>query len=251
MRKPVIAGNWKMHKTIAEANNFANELKNIKLSPDIETVVFAPFTAIKDLAEIFKGTDIKVGAQNFHFEEEGAFTGEISAKMLKEINAEYVIIGHSERRQYFGETDKTVNLKLKKAIESALVPVVCVGESLDEREAKKEFIVIKTQIEGAFGEIAGNDAEKVIVAYEPVWAIGTGKTATSEQANEICAYIRNLLKEKYNEEIANKVRIQYGGSVKPSNVADIMGQSDIDGALVGGASLIANDFALLVNFKEK
>ena len=196
MRRPIIAGNWKMNKTIEEAKYFAEQLIKIKLNPDVETVIFAPFTAIKDLSEIFKSTDIKVGAQNFYFEDEGAFTGEISAKMLKEINAEYVIIGHSERRMYFGETDSTVNLKLKKALDVSLVPIVCVGESLQEREEKREFDVIGNQVKKAFEDIDKVDVEKVIIAYEPVWAIGTGRTATSKQADEICSYIRILLKEK-------------------------------------------------------
>lgn len=251
MRKPVIAGNWKMHKTIQEGIAFSEELKQIKLDENVETVIFAPFILIKDLVEQFKGTNIKVGAQNFYFEDEGAFTGEVSARMLKEIGTQYVIIGHSERRQYFGETDSTVNEKIKKAIKEEIIPIVCVGESLEERESNREFEVIKTQVLSAYDNIADKDAEISIIAYEPVWAIGTGKTATSEQANEICEYIRTLIKEKYNEETADKIRIQYGGSVKPSNILEIMSKKDIDGALVGGASLIAGDFSKLVNFKEK
>ena len=213
MRKPIIAGNWKMHKTIAEALEFVNDVKDKVNNDNVEAVICAPFTLLKDLKEATKGTNIKIGAQNMHFEEKGAFTGEISPLMLKELDMDYVVIGHSERRQYFNETNETVNKKVLKALEN----------------------------------VSKEDLAKVVIAYEPVWAIGTGKTATSEDANDVIAYIREVVANLYKE-LANEVRIQYGGSVKPSNVAEIMNQSDIDGALVGGASLEANDYVKLVNF---
>ena len=225
MRKPIIAGNWKMHKTIKEALEFVNEVKDKVNSDKVEAVICAPFTLLKDLKEATKGTNIKIGAQNMHFEEKGAFTGEVSPLMLKEIDMDYVVIGHSERRQYFNETDETVNKKVLKALEVGIDPILCVGETLELKD----------------------DLAKVVVAYEPIWAIGTGKTATAEDANDVISYIREVIKGLYGE-LANEVRIQYGGSVKPSNVAEIMGQSDIDGALVGGASLASNDYLDLVNF---
>ena len=243
MRKPIIAGNWKMHKTIKEALEFVNEVKDKVNSDKVEAVICAPFTLLKDLKEATKGTNIKIGAQNMHFEEKGAFTGEVSPLMLKEIDMDYVVIGHSERRQYFNETDETVNKKVLKALEVGIDPILCVGETLEQREAGKTKDVCKVQVEKALENVLKDDLSKVVVAYEPIWAIGTGKTATAEDANDVISYIRGL----YGE-LANEVRIQYGGSVKPSNVAEIMGQSDIDGALVGGASLASNDYLDLVNF---
>ena len=242
MRKPIIAGNWKMHKTIAEALEFVNEVKDRVNNDKVEAVICAPFTLLKDLKQATKGTNIKIGAQNMHFEEKGAFTGEISPLMLKELDMDYVVIGHSERRQYFNETDETVNKKVLKALEVGIDPILCVGETLEEREAGNTKDVCKVQVEKALENVS-----KVVIAYEPVWAIGTGKTATSEDANDVIAYIREVVANLYGE-LANEVRIQYGGSVKPSNVAEIMNQSDIDGALVGGASLEANDYVELVNF---
>ena len=244
MRKPIIAGNWKMHKTIAEALEFVNEVKDRVNNDKVEAVICAPFTLLKDLKQATKGTNIKIGAQNMHFEEKGAFTGEISPLMLKELDMDYVVIGHSERRQYFNETDETVN---KKALEVGIDPILCVGETLEEREAGNTKDVCKVQVEKALENVSKEDLAKVVIAYEPVWAIGTGKTATSEDANDVIAYIREVVANLYGE-LANEVRIQYGGSVKPSNVAEIMNQSDIDGALVGGASLEANDYVELVNF---
>ena len=243
MRKPIIAGNWKMHKTIAEALEFVNEVKDRVNNDKVEAVICAPFTLLKDLKQATKGTNIKIGAQNMHFEEKGAFTGEISPLMLKELDMDYVVIGHSERRQYFNETDETVNKKVLKALD----PILCVGETLEEREAGNTKDVCKVQVEKALENVSKEDLAKVVIAYEPVWAIGTGKTATSEDANDVIAYIREVVANLYGE-LANEVRIQYGGSVKPSNVAEIMNQSDIDGALVGGASLEANDYVELVNF---
>lgn len=236
MRKPIIAGNWKMHKTIAEALEFVNEVKDRVNNDKVEAVICAPFTLLKDLKQATKGTNIKIGAQNMHFEEKGAFTGEISPLMLKELDMDYVVIGHSERRQYFNETDETVNKKVLKALEVGIDPILCVGETLEEREAGNTKDVCKVQVEKALENVSKEDLAKVVIAYEPVWAIGTGKTATSEDANDVIAYIREVVANLYGE-LANEVRIQYGGSVKPSNVAEIMNQSDIDGALVGGASL--------------
>ena len=247
MRKPIIAGNWKMHKTIAEALEFVNEVKDRVNNDKVEAVICAPFTLLKDLKQATKGTNIKIGAQNMHFEEKGAFTGEISPLMLKELDMDYVVIGHSERRQYFNETDETVNKKVLKALEVGIDPILCVGETLEEREAGNTKDVCKVQVEKALETVSKEDLAKVVIAYEPVWAIGTGKTATSEDANDVIAYIREVVANLYGE-LANEVRIQYGGSVKPSNVAEIMNQSDIDGALVGGASLEANDYVELVNF---
>ena len=247
MRKPIIAGNWKMHKTTKEALEFVNEVKDKVNSDKVEAVICAPFTLLKDLKEATKGTNIKIGAQNMHFEEKGAFTGEVSPLMLKEIDMDYVVIGHSERRQYFNETDETVNKKVLKALEVGIDPILCVGETLEQREAGKTKDVCKVQVEKALENVLKDDLAKVVVAYEPIWAIGTGKTATAEDANDVISYIREVIKGLYGE-LANEVRIQYGGSVKPSNVAEIMGQSDIDGALVGGASLASNDYLDLVNF---
>ena len=247
MRKPIIAGNWKMHKTIAEALEFVNEVKDRVNNDKVEAVICAPFTLLKDLKQATKGTNIKIGAQNMHFEEKGAFTGEISPLMLKELDMDYVVIGHSERRQYFNETDETVNKKVLKALEVGIDPILCVGETLEEREAGNTKDVCKVQVEKALENVSKEDLAKVVIAYEPVWAIGTGKTATSEDANDVIAYIREVVANLYGD-LANEVRIQYGGSVKPSNVAEIMNQSDIDGALVGGASLEANDYVELVNF---
>ena len=247
MRKTVIAGNWKMHKTIAEALEFVSDIKDRVNNEKVEAVICAPFTLLKDLKEATKGTSIKVGAQNMHFEEKGAFTGEISPLMLKELDMDYVIIGHSERRQYFNETNETVNKKVLKALEVGIDPILCVGETLEEREAGNTKDICKVQVEKALENVSKEDIAKVVIAYEPIWAIGTGKTATSEDANDVIAYIRQVVSNLYKD-LANEVRIQYGGSVKPSNVGEIMNQSDIDGALVGGASLEANDYIQLVNF---
>jgi triosephosphate isomerase len=248
MRKPIIAGNWKMHKTIKEALEFVSDIKG-KTNADVDAVICAPFTLLKDLKESTKGTDIKIAAQNMHFEDNGAFTGEVSPLMLKELNIDYVVIGHSERRQYFNETDVTVNKKVLKALETGINPIVCVGETLEERESENTKKVVEVQVKEALKEVKDSDLSKVVVAYEPIWAIGTGKTATAEQANDVISYIREVIKGLYGD-LSQEVRIQYGGSVKPSNVKEIMGQSDIDGALVGGASLAPKDYLELVTFKE-
>ncbi|MCA0385854.1 MAG: triose-phosphate isomerase [Firmicutes bacterium] len=248
MRKPIIAGNWKMHKTVAEAVAFIDAVKTEIVSSDVEALVCAPFTLLPSLVEATKGTAIKVGAQNMHFEDKGAFTGEVSADMLLDIGVTHVIIGHSERRQYFAETDETVNKKTIKALQKGLTPIVCCGETLEQREAGETKALVKVQIEKAFAGISAADAPKVVIAYEPIWAIGTGKTASSQDANDVIAYIRQVLEGIYGDETSEEVRIQYGGSVKPSNVEEIMNESDIDGALVGGASLEPSDFIQLVNF---
>ena len=247
MRKPIIAGNWKMNKTIAETIEFINEIKD-KLNDDkVEALICAPFTVLKDLKDATKGTNIKVGAQNMHYAENGAFTGEVSAPMLKELGMDYVIIGHSERRQYFNETNESCNKKVLKALEVGINPILCCGETLEQREANETKNICKVQVEEALKDVDVDDISKVVIAYEPIWAIGTGKTATSEDANDVISYIREVVAGLYKDK-ANEVRIQYGGSVKPQNVAEIMAQSDIDGALVGGASLAANDYIQLVNY---
>ena len=248
MRKPIIAGNWKMHKTIAEAVEFVNEIKGKLNDEVVDAVICAPFTLLKDLKDATKGTNIKIGAQNMHFEEKGAFTGEISPLMLKELNIDYVVIGHSERREYFNETDETCNKKVLKALEVGIDPILCCGETLEERETDKTKDVVKAQIVAGLANVKAEELEKVVIAYEPIWAIGTGKTATAEQANDVIAYIREVIASIYGE-LANEVRIQDGGSVKPGNVVEIMGQSDIDGALVGGASLEPADYIALVNYQ--
>lgn len=248
MRIPFIAGNWKMFKTKAEALAFAEEFKELYQGTDVQTAICAPFTNLEALVEAFKDTDIMVGAQNVHFADEGAYTGEISVSMLEEIGVDFCIVGHSERRQYFGETDETCNLKLKKLFEGPIRPILCVGESLDERDADKAFDIVKGQLEADLEGIAGDLIKKLVIAYEPIWAIGTGRTATPEQAEEMCAFIRETLIALYDEEVADEVIIQYGGSVKPANATEIMNQEEIDGALVGGASLKAKDFMDIIDF---
>ncbi|WP_099190873.1 triose-phosphate isomerase [Tepidibacter mesophilus] len=248
MRKPIIAGNWKMHKTIKEAVEFVNEIKSEIKGTDVEAVICAPFTLLKDLKEATKDTNIKIGAQNMHFEEKGAFTGEISPLMLKELDIDYVVIGHSERRQYFNETDETVNKKVIKALEYKINPIICVGETLEQREADKTKDVVKVQVEEALVNIHEKDIKDIVIAYEPIWAIGTGKTSSSKDANDVISYIRDVVANVYSDQTAEEVRIQYGGSVKPANVEEIMNESDIDGALVGGASLQPKDYVELVNF---
>lgn len=248
MRKPFICGNWKMFKTIAEGVDFVKALSQKELKEGVEYGVAAPFTMLKSLCDAAAGTDIKICAQNMHFEDQGAFTGEISAPMLKELGIQYVLIGHSERRQYFAETDETVNKKVLKALSVGINPILCCGESLDEREAGRAKDVVKAQILKDLEGVASEKLENVVIAYEPIWAIGTGKTASSDDANDMIAFIRCTLAEMFSQTEADKVRIQYGGSVKPDNVADIMSKSDIDGALVGGASLKIDDYVKLINF---
>ena len=248
MRIPLIAGNWKMFKTTKEAVTFAEEFKELYKDTDVRAAVCAPYTQLAALKAAFEGTGIAVGAQNVHFEAQGAYTGEISTAMLEEIGVDYCIVGHSERRQYFNETDETVNKKLHQLFTTNILPILCVGEVLEERDAGKEFEVVKTQMEGALAGLSGDQVSRLVVAYEPVWAIGTGRTASPEQANEMCAYIRKVIESLYDEEVCDRVIIQYGGSVKPSNATEIMNMDEIDGALVGGASLIPADFMEIINF---
>ncbi|MCI0693160.1 triose-phosphate isomerase [candidate division KSB1 bacterium] len=250
-RRIFVAGNWKMLTTPAEAAALVKALKvKVVNIHQTEMAVCPPFTNLSIVAELLKGTAIKLGAQNLFWEEEGAYTGEISAKMLLGAGCEYVIIGHSERRQYFGETDATVNRRLKRALAAGLLPIVCVGETLAQRQAGETEKVVETQVRGAFAEISPADFAKVVIAYEPVWAIGTGVNATPEQAQEVHAFIRRLLENLYNRELSAGCRIQYGGSVKPANAAELMRQPDVDGALVGGASLQAESFAAIIKTAE-
>lgn len=249
-RKPIIAGNWKMNKTAAEAKDLASKLIPLVSGAKDRDIVLAPtFTSLQTVSEAIKGTNISLSAQNLHWEDKGAFTGEISAEMLLDLGCKYVIIGHSERRQFFGETDDTVNKKVKQALKKSLLPIMCVGETLAEREAGKLNEIISRQVTGGLKDLSADDMKKMVLAYEPVWAIGTGKTATPEQANEVHALIRGKVKSLYDAGTAEGTRIQYGGSVTPENVTTLMAMPDIDGALVGGASLKPESFAALVNFK--
>ncbi len=246
LRQAIIAGNWKMNKTRPEAKALIEELKPIAANATCGVVICVPFTNLETAVELTKGTNIKVGAENVHFEKSGAFTGEISADMLTEIGVEYVIIGHSERRQYFGETDETVNKRTKAALAAGLKPIVCVGELLWERECNITEEVIARQIKLDLFDVSADDVKKTVIAYEPVWAIGTGKTATAEQAQEVCAFIRATLAKLYSKEVADAVTIQYGGSMNPKNAAELVAQPDVDGGLIGGASLKAADFGVLL-----
>jgi len=247
MRKYIIAGNWKMNKTIGEAIELANGLKRELFKIDnVDIVLCPPFTALSEVSETVTGSNIDLGAQNLHWEESGAYTGETSASMLKDAGCKYVIIGHSERRKYFGETNDSVNKRVKKAIASNLFPIMCVGETLEEREAGKTLDVVKSHVEGGLKDLSKPDMQKTIIAYEPVWAIGTGKNATPKQAQEVHQFIRGLIVKLFDKDTADVVRIQYGGSVKPDNISELINQNDIDGALVGGASLKVDSFTKLV-----
>jgi len=246
MRKKVIAGNWKMNKSLQEAQDFIKEVtEKIEASDKAEAIVCAPYVYLPALVEAVKGSPVKVGAQNMHYENSGAFTGEVSPEMLVDIGVSHAIIGHSERREYYAETDESVNKKLHAALAHQLVPIVCVGESLEQREADETKTHVESQVKAALDGVSEDDMEKVIIAYEPIWAIGTGKTASSEDANEVCAHVREVLAAVYSAEVAEKVVVQYGGSVNPGNVEELLGTSDIDGALVGGASLEADSFLQL------
>ena len=251
VRKAVIAGNWKMNKTRPEAKALLEELAPmVKAIETVEVVACVPFTNLETALEATKGTNIRIGAQNCHFEKNGAFTGEISADMLKEMGVEYVVLGHSERRQYFGETDETVNKRTKAALAAGLKPIVCVGELLWERECEITVEVIARQIKLDFYDIPAEDFAKCIIAYEPVWAIGTGKTATAEQAEEVCAFIRAQLEKKYGKAVADAATIQYGGSMNAKNAAELVAKENVDGGLIGGASLKAPDFTEIVKAAE-
>ncbi|WP_273851449.1 triose-phosphate isomerase [Guptibacillus spartinae] len=247
MRKPIIAGNWKMNKTLTETKSFVDEVKG--LIPDgnrVDSVVCAPALFLDYLTDELEGTALQVGAQNMHFEENGAFTGEISPVALNDLGVGYVILGHSERRELFGETDEIVNQKTHAAFKHNLTPIICVGETLEQRESDVTEDIVKAQVQKAIAGLTNEQVAQSVIAYEPIWAIGTGKTATSDQANDVCAFIRGVLKDETSDETANAVRIQYGGSVKPGNIDELMGKSDIDGALVGGASLDAKSFLQLL-----
>ena len=246
MGKYVVAGNWKMNKLPSETYDFVKSVAEATKGAACEVVCCTPYVCLSKAVEAAAGTHVKIGAENLHFEDKGAFTGEVSADMLKDLGVDYVIIGHSERRQYNAETDETVNLKTKKALEKGLIPIVCVGESLEQREAGITMDLISIQIKKAFAGIPAEDAKKVVIAYEPIWAIGTGKTATSDQAQEVCGGIRSILASLYCEKCAPEFTIQYGGSMKPSNAAELMEKPDIDGGLIGGASLVTDDFAAIV-----
>ncbi len=248
MRYPFIAGNWKMYKTTAEARNFAEKFKKLYAPSDVRVAIFAPFTQLAALAEEFRGSGVGIGAQNVHYEKEGAYTGEVSIPMLAEIGVEYCIVGHSERRQYFNETDETVNLKAKALLGAGITPIICVGENLYQREHDYQDKLVAEQVANALDGISPEDAAKLVIAYEPIWAIGTGRTATPIQANQMCEVIRKKVAEIYDEETADMVVIQYGGSVKPENAAEILNMEEIDGALVGGASLDPLKFIEIVNF---
>ena len=245
-RKKIVAGNWKMNKSIAEAGVLAEDVKReLGEFRDVDVVICPPFTALKAVSDEITSTSIKLGAQNMHFEPDGAYTGEISAAMLRDVYCRYVILGHSERRTYFGETDSLVNRKAKAALAASLIPIVCVGETLEQRQSGSTFDVLRTQVTGSLDGL-GDDLKTVIVAYEPVWAIGTGETASPEQAQEAHQYIRSVIESISDNDTAETVRIQYGGSVKPGNAAELFAQADIDGGLIGGASLEARSFVDII-----
>jgi triosephosphate isomerase len=248
-RKPIIAGNWKMNNTIAAGKKLVGELAPlVKDNASVDIVVAPTATALAAVAEAVKGTNIHVAAQNVHWEAKGAYTGEISTEMLTEIGVEYVVLGHSERRDYFGETDEYVNKRAKAAFKAGITPIVCCGESLEIREAGNYIEFVVGQIDKDLDGFAPEEVAKLVIAYEPIWAIGTGKTATFEQAEEVCKAIREAIAKKFGQAAADAIRIQYGGSVKPSTIKDLMQQPNVDGALVGGASLKAGDFSAIVNF---
>lgn len=251
LRKAVIAGNWKMNKNRAEAKALIEEMKPLVADADCDVIVCVPFTNLETALEATKGSNIKVGAENCHFEKSGAFTGEISADMLTEMGVEYVIIGHSERRQYFGETDVTVNKRTLAALNAGLKVILCVGEMLEDREhgITAELVAMQTKI--ALNDVSAEMLKNVIIAYEPVWAIGTGKTATAEQANEVNAIIRATVASLYGKDAADALTVQYGGSMNAKNAAELLAQPDVDGGLIGGASLKAEDFSIIVKAASK
>lgn len=248
-RVKIVAGNWKMNKTVTEAVEFVESLKAVVAGAEAEVVVGVPFVSIPGVKKAVAGSNIKVAAQNMHFEEKGAFTGEISGSMLADLGVEYVIIGHSERRQYFAETDETVNKKAHAAFKYGITPIICVGESLAERENGVTADLVRYQVKIALLGLTAEQVQKTVIAYEPIWAIGTGKTATSEQANEVCAIIRATVKELYGAGVSEATRIQYGGSVTAGTANELFNMSDIDGGLVGGASLKTEDFGKIVKYK--
>ena len=247
MRKKIVAGNWKMNKTNTEAVEMLTELKElVKGIDNVGIIIGAPFTALSDAVKAVKGSNIAIAAENVYPKDSGAYTGEVSPVMLKSIGVEYVILGHSERREYFKESDEFINEKVKAVLAAGMLPILCIGEKLEERESGKTAEVTETQIRGGLKDLTAEEAKKVIVAYEPVWAIGTGKTATNEIAQDVCGYIRSVVAELYGQEVADQVRIQYGGSVKPEGLKTLLEQPDIDGALVGGASLQADSYIAMI-----
>lgn len=247
MRKPIIAGNWKMYKTFNEAVEFIESIiDKIPSEEKVDSVVCAPALYLPTLVDIAAQSELAIGAQNMHYENEGAFTGEISPSQLASIKADYVIIGHSERREYFNETDEAVNKKVHAAIAHGIVPIICCGETLEEREAQKTEEKVSSQVRAALQGLSNEQAEHIVIAYEPIWAIGTGKTATADDANAVCGKIRSVIADIFNEETAEKIRIQYGGSVKPENIEELLSKEHIDGALVGGASLKVDSFLNLL-----
>jgi len=248
MRIPFIAGNWKMFKTQKEAQEFAEEFKTLYGGTDVRAAICGPYLDLPLLVESFKGTGIKVGAQNVHYAPEGAYTGEVLFAMLDEIEGDYCIVGHSERRQYFGETDESVNKKLHALFASTILPILCVGEVLEERDAGKALEIVENQLTKDLADLSPEQVSSLTIAYEPVWAIGTGRNATPEQADEMCGFIRDMIEKLYDETVCDRVVIQYGGSVKPSNSTDLMNMPEIDGALVGGASLKPRDFMDIIEF---
>lgn len=250
MRKPIIAGNWKMNKSPSESIDLVKEILGQEMDNNVEQVVIVPFTSLYPISELINDTELKLGAQNMYFEESGAYTGEVSPGMLSDLKVDYVIVGHSERREIFGEDDELLNKKVASAFTHGLTPILCCGETLEERENNKQEEKVKSQITADLKDLSADNVKKLVIAYEPIWAIGTGKTASSDDAEAMCAFIRKLIKELYDDETAESVRIQYGGSVKPENVKEIMSKENIDGALVGGASLKADSFASLVNFNK-
>lgn len=247
-RTPIIAGNWKMNNTIAEGVALVKDLAPLVKDAKVTVVVCPTATALSSVADAAKGTNIHVGAQNVHWEKSGAFTGEISTGMLNEIGVDYVVLGHSERREYFGETDEGVNKRAKAAFAAGITPIICCGESLEVREAGTYLDLVAGQVKAALTGFAAADVAKLVIAYEPIWAIGTGKTATFEQAEEVCAHIRKTVEAEFGKDAADAIRIQYGGSVKPATIKALMEQPNVDGALVGGASLKAKDFSEIVNY---
>ena len=247
MKNKIIAGNWKMNKTIADTKALIGELIPLVADTNNTVIICVPFTDLATAVELTKGTNIHVGAQNCHWKESGAYTGEIAPSMLTEIGVEYVIIGHSERRSYFGETDQTVLLRTKAALAAGLKPIVCIGETLEERNSGNMESVLTRQVVEGFKDISAEELDNIIVAYEPVWAIGTGVTATDEQANDAIGFVRSVFAQKYGQEVANKLYIQYGGSMNDKNAQGLLGMPQIDGGLIGGASLVADKFSKVVN----
>lgn len=250
MRRPIIIGNWKMNKGINETRELLIEIKKMDWDRRVEVVVCPPYTSLVEASYILKSTEIALGSQNMHWKDKGAYTGEISPLMLKEIGCKYVIIGHSERRQYFGETDETVNLKVKSALNNKLIPIVCVGEDVEQRKRGGTDFVVSEQVRNGLKGLTPEQIKNIIIAYEPIWAIGTGISSKGEDANAVAKLIRDVLKDTFNDEVSEQIRILYGGSVNPGNIKEYMDQAEIDGALVGGASLKAEDFVKLINYDK-